>query len=269
MLNQKKFLQEKGSKGKMRSRLLAGMLALLVAVLMIGTENPFSGSTTVHAADLELMKLHREAGIQAGEIVQIVSETRDMTKTVAMKAAQEQEEEAERKARELAEKRKLAFEQALAEEKENAEMELIQREIYEKEMARIAEEKEREARKIKVTKNEREMLYRITEAEAGGEPIKGRILVVNVIINRVNSKKFPDTIEEVIFQKGQFSPCSNGSYYRVKPSKETKAAVDRALDGEDYSKGALYFATKQVTVGSWFEHSLTKVLSLGNHNFYR
>lgn len=125
---------------------------------------------------------------------------------------------------------------------------------------------------IDVTDEEFEILCRITEAEAGDQDVYGRILVVNVILNRVNWKKeFANDIEGVVFEKGQFSPISNGAYYRVVVDDVTKEAVTRALEGEDYSDGALYFFMRSGTsksAAAWFD-SLEFVLKYGCHEFFK
>ena len=94
-----------------------------------------------------------------------------------------------------------------------------------------------------------EVLLRIVEAEAGCEDEDGKLLVANVILNRLNSEKFPDSITEIVFQRengvSQFSPIADGSYYKVSVSEETAEAVGRALAGEDISRGALYFAARK------------------------
>ena len=129
---------------------------------------------------------------------------------------------------------------------------------------------------ISPSKEEIEMLERIVEAEATGEDIKGKILVANVILNRIEAKEFPDTIEEVIFQKDgkvyQFSPISDKRYWKVKVTKETKEAVQRALDGEDYSQGALYFMARRRAKKSsskWFDQNLDWLFKHGGHEFYK
>jgi len=126
------------------------------------------------------------------------------------------------------------------------------------------------------TAEEIEMLERIVQAEAGSEDIKGRILVANVVLNRVQNKHFPDTIEDVIFQNSngeyQFSPVSDKRFWSVKVSKKTKEAVKRALEGEDYSEGALYFmARKRARTSSarWFDNNLTWLFKHGGHEFYK
>lgn len=76
-----------------------------------------------------------------------------------------------------------------------------------------------------------EALLRIVEAEAGCEDEEGRLLVANVVLNRVADKHFPDTIHEVVFQKEngvtQFSPVANGRYWKVEITEKTMAAVER------------------------------------------
>ncbi|MCD7826037.1 MAG: cell wall hydrolase [Clostridiaceae bacterium] len=123
---------------------------------------------------------------------------------------------------------------------------------------------------------DRQILERIVEAEAGGESIKGRLLVANVVLNRVKSKQFPSTIEAVVFaHRGstyQFSPVSDGSYYSVTVSKGTKQAVDQALNGKDPSQGALYFMERSLADSSnvsWFDRALTRLFQYGCHEFYK
>lgn len=115
------------------------------------------------------------------------------------------------------------------------------------------------------------VLCTIVEAEAGDQDEKGRILVANVIINRVLSSG--STIKEVVFSNDgntyQFSPTRpGGSYYRTTATQLTIECVDRALKGEDYSEGARYFAMK-TSSNSWFNTSLTFLFKHGDHYFYK
>lgn len=130
--------------------------------------------------------------------------------------------------------------------------------------------------KIKISSNEKKILQRIVEAEATGEDITGKMLVANVVLNRVNNRNFPDSIKGVVFQKNgsvyQFSPIKDGRYYKVNISDETKKAVERVLNGEDKSEGALYFMSRSIAKASsvtWFDDSLTRVLKHGTHEFYK
>lgn len=124
--------------------------------------------------------------------------------------------------------------------------------------------------------SELEVLLRIVEAEAGGEDEEGKLLVANVVLNRVCSESFPETVTGVVFQKEkgvtQFSPISNGSYYKVEISEETVSAVGRALMGEDNSEGALYFAARKYADSEkmkWFDNNLTFLFEHGGHEFFR
>lgn len=121
-----------------------------------------------------------------------------------------------------------------------------------------------------------DILMRIVEAEAGNQDVEGRLLVANVVLNRVGSDKFPDTVKDVVFQEqngvNQFSPVSNGSIWKVQISEETDEAVERALDGEDISDGALYFVSRQYadsTKMGWFDRHLTYLFEHGGHEFFR
>lgn len=127
-----------------------------------------------------------------------------------------------------------------------------------------------------ITKKEIAMLERIVEAEASGEDMVGKILIANVIFNRMEDDTFPDTVKDVIFQRTngeyQFSPIADDRYWSVKISKGTKKAVERALDGEDYSKGALYFIAKKRTStksAKWFDNNLDWLFKHGGHEFYK
>lgn len=116
------------------------------------------------------------------------------------------------------------------------------------------------------------ILQRIVQAEAGNCDLTGRILVANVVMNRVQSGQFPNNVKDVVYQKSQFSPVSNGSIDRCTVSPQTTEAVDRALAGEDYSKGALYFMNRAAArkgAVSWFDRKLTYLFQHGGHEFYK
>ncbi len=121
-----------------------------------------------------------------------------------------------------------------------------------------------------------EALLRIVEAEAGGEDQDGKLLVANVVLNRVNSSAFPDTVLEVVMQKeqgtAQFSPTVDGRYQSVSISEDTREAVRRALYGEDLSQGALYFCARDKADTEklkWFDRKLTRLFAYGNHEFFQ
>ncbi len=115
-------------------------------------------------------------------------------------------------------------------------------------------------------------LLRIVHAEAGICDMEGRILVANVIINRVRSSNFPNTVSEVIFSPDQFSPIADGAFYSVNVDMMTREAVERAVWGEDYSQGALYFMSRSGSRNGnvvWFDSSLTYLFSHDGHEFFK
>ena len=118
-------------------------------------------------------------------------------------------------------------------------------------------------------------LLRIVEAEAGTEDLTGRILVANVILNRVMHEEFPDTVTDVIYQYedgvAQFSPVADGRIYIVEVSELTRQAVREAMSGTDYSRGAIYFIHREfadLEGAAWFDQSLTPLFKHGVHEFY-
>lgn len=120
-----------------------------------------------------------------------------------------------------------------------------------------------------------DILLRIVEAEAGGEDEDGKLLVANVVLNRMNSEAFPDTVKEVVMQRSggvtQFSPVASGRIWKVEVSEETIAAVQRAIEGEDISQGALYFASRKYANSDsmrWFDQRLTFLFKHGRHEFF-
>lgn len=152
--------------------------------------------------------------------------------------------------------------------------------IAAEEAAKKAEEerirKEAEARRasavVSYSDQDYEVLKRIVQAEAGGCDMKGRILVANVVINRVKDSSFPNTITGVVYEKSQFSPVSNGSINTCKVSSETVEAVNRALAGEDYSQGALYFMNRKRSKSSnvsWFDSRLDYLFYYEGHEFFK
>lgn len=127
-----------------------------------------------------------------------------------------------------------------------------------------------------LSEKEYAILTRIVEAEATDKDIKSKILVANVVLNRVKDEEFPDTVEGVVFQRVagvvQFSPIADGRYYQVTVTEKTKESVDRALLGEDYSEGALYFMERSMSDQNsvaWFDRELTWLFKYQGHEFYR
>ncbi|MBM7582270.1 N-acetylmuramoyl-L-alanine amidase [Caldicoprobacter guelmensis] len=115
-------------------------------------------------------------------------------------------------------------------------------------------------------------LARIIHAEAAGEPYIGKVAVGNVIMNRVKSPGFPNTVYGVIFEyyKGipQFSPVQDGTIYNT-PSGESYRAAQEAYYGLRPVGDALYFFNPAKASGSWIVRNRTYITTIGNHVFYR
>lgn len=127
-------------------------------------------------------------------------------------------------------------------------------------------------RTIALTDSDRLILNQIVEAEAGNQGFWGKVYVANVILNRMLSDKFPDTVKEIVYSSGQFSPVQDGRFYLVNISNETINAVEYAVTHADNSFGALYFmnpvASDDCNI-NWFNTNLTYLFSYKNHAFYK
>ena len=154
-------------------------------------------------------------------------------------------------------------------------IETLQKQILkvkqEEEARKKAEEERRASRRIRYTDEDYQVLLRIVQAEAGICDKRGKILVADVIINRVLSKEFPNSVKAVVYEPSQFQPVSNGAINSVKVTAETIECVDRALDGEDYSNGALYFMNRRGSgsAAAWFDRHLTYLFAHDGHEFFR
>lgn len=109
------------------------------------------------------------------------------------------------------------------------------------------------------------LLAKLVTAEAKGESLNGKIAVAEVVLNRVESSKFPDTLKGVIYQGNQFSPVSNGAINNV-PTSDAKEAVRIAMQGTNKTGGALFFYNDSIVSQSWLESKQTTT-RIGNHVF--
>ena len=113
------------------------------------------------------------------------------------------------------------------------------------------------------------LLAKIAMAEAEGEDTEGKALVIMVVLNRMYSDEFPDTIYDVIYQKQQFSPISNGRFDRIEPNDDCYKALDMIqLDKWDKSEGALYFESEDCA-DNWHSRNLDYLFTHGGHRFYK
>ena len=114
-------------------------------------------------------------------------------------------------------------------------------------------------------------LSRIISAESQGECWEGKIAVGNVVLNRVRSREFPDTIYGVIFDDrwgGQFEPVRNGTVYHT-PTEESVRAAVACLNGENTVGDSLYFLAPALTNNHWTMENRDYVTTIGAHWFYR
>lgn len=110
------------------------------------------------------------------------------------------------------------------------------------------------------------LMARLVYAESRGEPFKGQVAVAAVLLNRLRSPEFPETIHQVIYQPRQFEPVQNGAINNV-PNNSAYEAVLEALGDEDPSEGALYFWNPdKVSKNSWV-WTRTIIKRIGNHLF--
>jgi N-acetylmuramoyl-L-alanine amidase len=113
-----------------------------------------------------------------------------------------------------------------------------------------------------------EILMQISMAEAESEGVEGKALVMLVVLNRVWSEEFPDSVEAVVFQNNQFSTVQpGGRYWTTTPDEECMEALELVRTGWDESQGALFFEATSNTE-TWHKNNLQYLFQFGNHIFY-
>lgn len=117
-----------------------------------------------------------------------------------------------------------------------------------------------------VRADELELLARVVAAEAQGEPYTGQVAVAAVILNRVHSPQFPNSISGVIYQPHAFESVSNGLIWRRQPSQQAYNAARDALNGWDPTYGSLFFWNPSKPVSPWI-WSRRIIVTIGNHVF--
>lgn len=117
---------------------------------------------------------------------------------------------------------------------------------------------------------ERALLEKLVECEAGAESMAGKIAVVNVVLNRVQSSDYPNSIYNVIYQKNQFEPIVTGVIYRKEASSDSKEAVKRAFMGEKaVGSDILSFWAKWLNKNNDIWKNCTIETTIGVHHFSR
>jgi len=122
-------------------------------------------------------------------------------------------------------------------------------------------------RRHSLNKSEMDIMARIIYGEARGEPYKGQVAVGAVVMNRIRSGQFPDTIRGVVFQPGAFTAVDDGQYWLTPNATAYKAALD-AVRGWDPTYGALYYFNPKTATSKWI-WSRQQTVTIGNHIFAR
>lgn len=116
-----------------------------------------------------------------------------------------------------------------------------------------------------ISQSDLTLLARAVHGEARGEPYTGQVAVAAVILNRVKSSKFPNTISGVIYQAGAFTAVSDGQI-NLTPNESAYSAARDALGGWDPTGGCLYYYNPATATSKWI-WSLTVHIRIGKHNF--
>ncbi len=109
------------------------------------------------------------------------------------------------------------------------------------------------------------LLARLVYSEARGEPYSGQVAVAAVVLNRVKSSSFPNTIPGVIYQSGAFDAVSDGQI-NLSPNTTAKNAAQDAINGWDPSYGAIYYFNPSTATNKWI-WSRPATVTIGNHRF--
>jgi N-acetylmuramoyl-L-alanine amidase len=113
-------------------------------------------------------------------------------------------------------------------------------------------------------------LARIVHAESEAESYEAKLAVANVILNRVKSEEFPNTVRQSIFDTKngvQFQPTANGRIYHT-PSMESIQAATEALEGRNNAEGALFFFNPSIARSFWIMNNRRFAFRIGDHDFY-
>jgi N-acetylmuramoyl-L-alanine amidase len=124
----------------------------------------------------------------------------------------------------------------------------------------LSEQEEQE-----ISNEEKNLLARLVHAEAKGEPYAGKVAVAEVVLNRVEHSQFPDTVEEVIYEKNAFEPVQNNSIKEPADPASVNAVQD-ALSNQKNDNEALYFYNPETATSDWIR-SREVIKTIGNHSF--
>lgn len=137
-----------------------------------------------------------------------------------------------------------------------------------KEVKRLTGESTTASGKAVGTKNvDINLLARLVNAEARGEPYKGQVAVAAVVLNRIKDPAFPKTVADIVYQPGAFSSVNDGQI-NLSPQASALKAAQEAVNGSDPSLGALFFFNPAKTSNKYI-WSRPQIIQIGNHIFTR
>lgn len=113
--------------------------------------------------------------------------------------------------------------------------------------------------------NDLNLLSRLVYGEARGEPYTGQVAVAAVVLNRVKSSSFPNTIAGIIYQSGAFDVVADGQI-NLTPNETAKKAAQDALNGWDPTNGAIYYFNPSTATNKWI-WSRPMTVTIGKHRF--
>lgn len=121
-----------------------------------------------------------------------------------------------------------------------------------------------------ITKTDIDLMAEIVFAESRGEPFDGKVAVASVILNRLYSSDFPDSISAIVYEKNAFSCINQNSDALNYTDSEAYDAVYSALNGNDPTDGALYFYNPKTASSKWMKNTQkNSCIKIGNHVFFK
>lgn len=117
---------------------------------------------------------------------------------------------------------------------------------------------------IEIEYEDAQLLMKVAQAEAGNQGITGQWLVMCVVLNRVESEDFPNTVKEVVYQEGQFSTAANGALDKAVPTSDTHYALAYLEMGNKAEKIIAFENSKYNTLEQYF----WRAFSVRDHIFY-
>lgn len=121
---------------------------------------------------------------------------------------------------------------------------------------------------LDISQEDAVLLMRIARCEAGDNGVEAQLIIMNVIMNRLNDKTFPDNIHDIIYANKQFSVVTNGEFDKVEINVDSHLALARLEMGEDLSDGAIYFESASAT-DTWQSKHKQLLFEKYGQRFYR